>query len=352
MVWKKHRRWMADWRDAEGKRRRRSFPTKKQAVAHAARAASKARRSRQKAATAETPGDKPPPESRIWRKWRDQYLATKQAYSSPVLRQTHRHLTLLIAHLPHNQAPENLGPQHLSEFRATYRQAAPGTKARYLSFIRTFFLWLHRAGLLPQNVDWLWPSAAYTPAPRTTTLDPALQEAIEQIAPPAVKYIYMLGRHAGCRIGETQQVQAQDFHPRSQEITIRSEKGYPHRTNPTPAPLTKYLSALTAGVPPQTNLTTLFSKYGQPIPTDPLGQIWRKWAKKMGLHHIRPHDLRRTLATQMAPHCSIVTLMQFFGWKNVRSAMHYVHNQTQATSRQALTRAYQQEPSHEPLPPL
>jgi len=329
-VFKKGKKWFNDWRDRAGRRHRKSHNTETDAN-RADRSIKKWKRH-----------DGPKPRGFALTALVEQFLSTKTSTAPNHQAMLRRTLTRLLATLGRRD-PAQLETQHFANFRASLRKFAPQTRWTCDVTARAFLKWCHRNGHVPEPPDELYPNQPYTPPRRTVVVDPATATLIEQNATGPVLLLYMLGRYAGMRITEAARAIVADYNPTAGTLAIRSVKNHPIRTVDTNPALSSYLTSLTAKQPAGSSLSALANPRGHALKKHALWCAWDTYRQTIRAHHVNPHDLRRTLATELSQHCSVATLMEIMGWKNVRSAIPYlVVNPAQ--KRAAIDRAWANNP--------
>lgn len=310
-VFKKGKKWFHDWRDRAGKRHRKGHTNRSQAE----RADRELKRWKRH--------EGPRPRGLTVAALILKFLATKAGICKEALQNLTKQLTDCAAAIGHRR-PDQIDAADFAGYRAKVRSYKPNTRRNCDTAVRSFLKWCYRTGQLPTAPDELYPPGKSRPELRQVIADQETADRIEQTAHGPALLLYMLGRYAGMRLTEALRAEAGDYNATNHTITIRSVKNNSDRSVPCNPILDTYLRALTADQPRNTRLTALANPNGHALNRAELGRQWRAYRASIDAHQLHPHDLRRTFASDTAPHCSIATLMQLCGWRSVKSAVPYI----------------------------
>ena len=179
------------------------------------------------------------------------------------------------------------------------RQAA--TVNRRLAALRKFFLWAQGTGRITEV-----PTATVKGVPSSPRIPKSLaKREVDRLLREAEKAgnkrnlaILLLLRHTGLRVGELCNLRLSDISisERKGSVLVRSGKGDKDRIVPLNHDVRESLDAYLA-VRPTVNDDHLFiGQRGEPLQTDAVQLVVRKFARRAGLAGVTPHVLRHTFA--------------------------------------------------------
>jgi site-specific recombinase XerD len=179
------------------------------------------------------------------------------------------------------------------------RQAA--TVNRRLAALRKFFLWAQGTGRITEV-----PTATVKGVPSSPRIPKSLaKREVDRLLREAEKAgnkrnlaILLLLRHTGLRVGELCNLRLSDISisERKGSVLVRSGKGDKDRIVPLNHDVREALDAYLA-VRPTVNDDHLFiGQRGEPLQTDAVQLVVRKFARRAGLAGVTPHVLRHTFA--------------------------------------------------------
>lgn len=312
-TYKKANLWYVDWRDRQGKRHRRSYPTRGQAEKN------------DKDLKKWKRHEGPKPRGFTLRSILDAYKATRAHLSKGVQYLDGKWAAAVAATL-RGQDPARIESQHLRPLREKLGTYSYASRKHRDNSIRRFLRFLHQAGHLKTEVNEIWPPVHYRAKMRTTTIPPETVARLKLMSNPLQLLIIMLGYHAGCRRAEIALAIVSDFDQQAKTLQIHSVKNSPIRTVPVGPELADYLSTLTAGRKSDEHLTAIATPKGRAVGTAYLNMAWLTLADEAGVSGLWIHDLRRTWATDLAEVASVSTLMKLGGWHKLASVAPYLHN--------------------------
>ncbi|MDQ5851425.1 MAG: tyrosine-type recombinase/integrase [Chloroflexota bacterium] len=108
-------------------------------------------------------------------------------------------------------------------------------------------------------------------------------------------------RHTGLRVGELCNLRLSDIaiSERKGSLVVRSGKGDKDRTVPLNNDVRQALSAYVAVRPAASTDFLFIGQRGQPLQSDAVQLIVRKYARRAGLSEVTPHILRHSFAKQV-----------------------------------------------------
>jgi len=323
-IWKKGKKWYTDWRDRQGKRHRKSYPTRGQAE--------RADKGIKQWKRREGPKPRDIPTSKLL----DDFKASRAHLGTDAKRRDLKWATRIL--LAIGQTPfDQVEPRHFAQLREwlgshyhfNARKTADNAVTRFLR-------WLHKCGHLPTDPKTLWEPIHQKSVFRTVTIDPVTILRLKGLANPLQLLIVMLGYHAGMRREEMCRALVSDWNRDAQTLTIHSVKGTPVRVVPIGNELAAFLGNLTRGNEPDAKLTACCAAQGNAVSTSYLNVQWRDLCESAGIGGIWIHDLRRTWASDLGEVGSVTSLMQLAGWQRLQSAEHYLHSRPNDVRRAAM----------------
>jgi integrase len=338
-VTRKGNRWVLDWRENRH-RRRAHFTTERDAR----------RALQQKLSQAQ--GQPPRPTNRQLQELTARFASTKAGNHDTHYGAVTRVLNLLCETVPANVSPATLQPQHLAEFRRALTRYSSNTRIYLETIVRDFLRQAWNTAQIHCPLSELFPRTKGLHTVRRQTLATpeqiaALLSAALPSVKPALTLVATLCREAGARISEACAARAGDWNTATREITIRSVKRHPHRTNPANPTLAAYLDALIPkAADPDALLLTLVNPRGLSLTTHRLHAHWNKARRKARLPRFTPHDLRRTWATEHAEFAPLPVLMELAGWNQPKTAIHYLMSQGREARQKAVARAWNARQAH------
>ena len=193
-------------------------------------------------------------------------------------------------------------PTDVREYRAhlrTVQRRPAATVNRRLAALRRFFGWAQAAGRVREL-----PTAGVKGAPSAPRAPKALAKreldrllrAAEQDGNKRNLAILPTLRHTGLRVGELCNVRLGDvaISERKGSLVVRSGKGDKDRTIPLNNDVRLALSAYLAGRPAAASDHVFIGQRGDPLQTDAVQLLVRKYARRAGLADVTPHILRHT----------------------------------------------------------
>jgi len=161
------------------------------------------------------------------------------------------------------------------------------------------------------------------PQPRAVICTSEKIDAILKDTTPAMRLFVLLCWHTALRFSEALAVTPASFNAQDHTITIRT-KGGKVRTIETPMAVYEMLQAAKA-CQPDTNESCVSILNGRPLSPEGIRTAWHRLTKKAGVPELRPHDLRRTTATNLyrATH-DLRAVQQYLGHENMASTVSYI----------------------------
>ena len=198
-------------------------------------------------------------------------------------------------------------PTDVRDYRAhlrTIQRRPAATVNRRLAALRRFFAWAkatNRIRELPTEDVKGVPSVDLTPRSLPKRDLDRLLRAAEQDGNKRNLAILLTLRHTGLRVGELCNLRLGDLaiSERKGSLVVRSGKGDKDRTVPLNNDVRQALSAYLAVRPAANTDFLLIGQRGQPLQSDAVQLIVRKYARRAGLSEVTPHILRHSFAKQV-----------------------------------------------------
>src|SRR5919199_706309 len=195
-------------------------------------------------------------------------------------------------------------PSDILDYKAhlrTVQRRQAATVNRRLAALRKFFLWAQATGRIAEL-----PTATVKGVPSGPRMPKSLaKREVDRLLREAEKAgnkrnlaILLLLRHTGLRVGELCNLRLSDISisERKGSVLVRSGKGDKDRIVPLNHDVRESLDAYLA-VRPTVNDDHLFiGQRGEPLQTDAVQLVVRKFARRAGLAGVTPHVLRHTFA--------------------------------------------------------
>ncbi len=186
----------------------------------------------------------------------------------------------------------------------TVQRRAPATVNRRLAALRRFFTWAKATGrvhTLPTEGVKGIPSTPRSPKSLAKRELDRLLRAAEQDGNKRNLAILLTLRHTGLRVGELCNLQRGDLaiSERKGSLVVRSGKGDKDRTIPLNNDVRLALSAYLAVRPAAATDHVFIGQRGDPLQTDAVQLIVRKYARRAGLTAVTPHILRHSFGKHL-----------------------------------------------------
>lgn len=198
-------------------------------------------------------------------------------------------------------------PTDLLDYKAhlrTVRQFQAATVNRRLNALRRFFRWAQGAGHIAEL-----PTATVKGVPQGPRVPKALAKrevdrlvrAAEQDGNKRNLAVLLTLRHTGLRVGELCGLRLGDLSisERKGSVLVRSGKGDKDRTVPLNHDVRQALSAYLAVRPTISDDHLFIGQRGDPLQSDAVQLLIRKYARRAGLAGVTPHILRHSFAKQI-----------------------------------------------------
>ena len=195
-------------------------------------------------------------------------------------------------------------PTDVRDYRAHLRTAQrrpAATVNRRLAALRRFFTWAKATGrvrALPTEGVKGVPAAPRSPKSLTKREVDRLIRAAEQDGHKRNLAILLTLRHTGLRVGELCSLRLADLvlSERKGSLAVRSGKGDKDRAVPLNHDVRQALGAYLAVRPVVDADHVFIGQRGQPLQTDAVELLVRKYARRAGLEGVTPHTLRHSFA--------------------------------------------------------
>ncbi len=228
-------------------------------------------------------------------------------------------------------------PTDVRDYRAhlrTIQRRPAATVNRRLAALRRFFGWAkatNRIRELPTEGVKGVPSVPLTPKslPKRD-LDRLLRTA-EQDGNKRNLAILLMLRHTGLRVGELCNLRLSDIaiSERKGSLVVRSGKGDKDRTVPLNNDVRQALSAYVAVRPAASTDFLFIGQRGQPLQSDAVQLIVRKYARRAGLSEVTPHILRHSFAKQVLDAgADLATVSRLLGHERLETTAIYTQPTT------------------------
>jgi integrase len=134
--------------------------------------------------------------------------------------------------------------------------------------------------------------------------------------------------NTGLRVGEVCALTWQDVDLKNRVIKVRSDEDFTTKGKRDRAvPLNGFLHDVLKKAPRHINNSRiLFTRAGEALFTESVGQRFTRAVKRAGLPHFTPHDLRHTYGTWLAADgVDLVTIKNLMGHTDIKTTMKYLH---------------------------
>jgi site-specific recombinase XerD len=198
-------------------------------------------------------------------------------------------------------------PTDLLDYKAhlhTVLQRQAATVNRKLAALRKFFVWAKASGRiseLPTETLKRVPEGPRVPKALTTREMDRLLRAAERDDNKRDLAVVLTLRHTGLRVGELCNLRLADttISERKGSVLVRSRNGDKDRTIPLNNDVRLALSAYLAVRPYVSDDHLFIGQRGDPLQSDAVQLIVRKYAQRAGLAGVTPHILRHSFAKQI-----------------------------------------------------
>ncbi len=229
-------------------------------------------------------------------------------------------------------------PTDVRDYRShlvSVERRQPATVNRRLAALRRFFAWAKGTGKiaeLPTEQVKGVPAAPRTPkALAKREVDRLIREA-ERHGNKRNLAILLTLRHTGLRVGELCNLRLGDVvvTERKGEVRVRGGKGNKDRTIPLNNDVRLALTAYLAVRPAVSTEHVFIGQRGDPLQTDAVQLIVRKYARRAGMTGVTPHILRHSFGKHLLDAgTDLVTVSRLLGHERLETTAIY----TQPTAR-------------------
>ena len=229
-------------------------------------------------------------------------------------------------------ADERVTPRDIADFRRHLREVrrqAVATVNRCLVTLRRYFGFLADKEVIASNpaegIKELRRVMGPPKAIERSKVRKMLREATVRCDHRGLVVLSIL-LYCGLRVGELAALEVGDIEmsDRSGSVRVRDGKGMKERTVPLPSETRKALLAYLSVRPPAGPARLLVGKGGEPLGTDGVRYIVKKYGLSAGLD-LHPHQLRHTMATEYlaATANDLVGLAQLLGHESIQTTSRY-----------------------------
>lgn len=161
------------------------------------------------------------------------------------------------------------------------------------------------------------------PDPRGVTAAPEQIAALERSASPGMRLFILLCWQTALRFSEALAVSPRSYDAEQHTIRVRV-KGGKDRIIPV-TPEIEDLLRVASREAADTGESCVVILHGKPISRKGIRSAWQALCKRAGVTGIRPHDLRRTTATNLyALSKDLRAVQQYLGHSSMTSTLHYL----------------------------
>lgn len=271
------------------------------------------------------------------------YLRSERRLGTLTLAAYHSDISSWIGQLPPSAlTPSDLRPEHLSVHWDEGRGAAPRTRKRRQSSLRSLLTFLAREGLvsneLPSKFD-----AVKAPLPLA---DHLTESEWQQVMGgpqenPRVYFLLSLMGGMGLRVSEVANLVTSDYSPQEQILKVRG-KGDKIRFLPVPDWVAGQFDSLPPGPPGGGIKRWVFpGSKGRPLSRQQIWNLVRARAKAVGIQRpVYPHMFRHGFATRfLASGAGLRVVQEVLGHASVQTTERYTHLDSKRL-RQVVERAH------------
>ncbi len=250
--------------------------------------------------------------------------------------------------------PAAVTPTDIRDYRAhlrTIQRRPAATVNRRLAALRRFFGWAKATTRIREV-----PTAGVKGAPSTPRTPKSLPKreldrllrAAEQDGNKRNLAILLTLRHTGLRVGELCNLRLGDItiSERKGSLVVRSGKGDKDRTIPLNQDVRQALSAYLAVRPAASTDYLFIGQRGQPLQSDAVQLIVRKYAQRAGVSAVTPHILRHSFAKQVLDAgADLATVSRLLGHERLETTA--IYTQPTAQDLEAAVRRLERDADHD-----